>query len=65
MEMGRLPPTELPSLIRADRHAGTRVHGDPAWDPRFGTANFSMPVAVDNVNRRFGPHFDLSPDHAG
>lgn len=64
MEMGRLPPTELPSLIRADRHAGDHVHGDPAWNPWFGTANFSRPVAVDNVNRCIGPHSDLSPNHA-
>ena len=55
---------ELPPLIRGYLRAGARVCGEPAWDPQFGTADFPMLVAVDNVNRRFARHFDLSPDHA-
>ncbi len=64
MEEGRLPPSELPPLIRGYLRAGARVCGVPAWDPQFGPADFPMLVAVDSVNRRFARHFDLSPDHA-
>lgn len=55
---------ELPPLIRGYLRAGARVCGEPAWDPQFGTADFPMLVAVDNIDRRFARHFDLSPELA-
>jgi putative hemolysin len=58
------PQGELPPLIRGYLRAGARVCGEPAWDPQFGTADFPLLVAVDNINRRFARHFDLSPDQA-
>jgi putative hemolysin len=64
MEERRLPPSELPPLIRRCLQAGARACGEPARDPQFGSADFPMLVAVDSVNRRVGRHFDLSPDHA-
>ena len=64
LEMGQLPQAELPALIRGYRRACACLHGNPALNPRFSTADFPMLVAVDNVNRRFAPHFDLSPDQA-
>jgi len=64
MEKRRLPPSELPPLIRGHLRAGARVCGEPASDPQFGPADFPMLVAIDSVNRRFARHFDLSPDHA-
>jgi putative hemolysin len=60
-QIERAPQGELPPLIRGYLRAGARVCGEPAWDPQFGTADFPMLVAVDNVNRRFARHFDLSP----
>jgi len=64
MENGQLAQAELSPLIRNHLRAGDRVCGEPARDPRFGTADFPMLVAVDNIDRRFARHFDLSPDHA-
>lgn len=61
-QIERPPQGELPPLIRGYLRAGARVCGEPAWDPQFGTADFPMLVAVDNVNRRFARHFDLSPE---
>lgn len=60
----RTPQTGLPPLIRGYLRAGAHVCGEPAWDPRFGTADFPMLIAVDNVNRRFARHFDLSPNQS-
>jgi putative hemolysin len=64
MEKGKLPQDELPRLTRGYLRASACVCGEPPWDPQFGAADFPMLVAVDNVNRRFARHFDLSPDHA-
>ena len=61
-QIERAAPAELPPLIRGYLRAGARVCGEPAWDPQFGTADFPMLVTVDNVNRRFARHFELSPD---
>ena len=57
----RAQEAELPPLIRGYLRAGARVCGEPAWDPRFGTADFPMLIAVDGVNRRFARHFALAP----
>ena len=64
MKNGQLARAELSPLIRSHLRAGDRVCGEPAWDPQFGTADFPVLVAVDNIDRRFARHFDLSPDHA-
>ena len=64
LEKRQLAQAELPALIRGYQRAGACLHGAPAWDPRFSTADFPMLVAVDNADRRFAPHFDLSPDQA-
>lgn len=53
---------ELPPLIRGYFRAGALVCGEPAWDPEFGTADFLMLIALDNVNRRFARHFALLPE---
>ena len=64
MENGQLARAELSPLIRSHLRARDRVSGEPARDPQLGTADFPMLVAVDNIDRRFARHFDLSPDHA-
>lgn len=63
-QIERTQQAELPPLIRGYLRAGARVCGEPAWDPRFGTADFPMLIAVDNVNRRFARHFGLSPEQS-
>jgi putative hemolysin len=63
-EQRQPPHGERPPLIRGCLRAGARVFGEPAWDPEFGTADFPMLIAVDNVNQRFARHFDLSPDQS-
>jgi putative hemolysin len=42
--------------------AGALVGGEPAWDPEFGTADFLMLIAVDNVNERYARRFALAPE---
>lgn len=51
---------ELPPLIRGYFAAGARVCGEPAWDPEFGTADFLMLVALDQVSGRYARHFALA-----
>jgi putative hemolysin len=63
-QIERAQQAELPPLIRGYLRAGARVCGEPAWDPRFGTADFPMLIAVDNVNRRFARHFALSQERS-
>ena len=63
-QIERTQPAQLPPLSRGYLRAGARGCGEPAWDPRFGTADFPMLIAVDNVNRRFARHFALSPEQS-
>lgn len=57
------PPTEahramrVPALIRAGLHAGARICGESAWDPRFNTAEVFMLLHTDLITERYMRHF--------
>lgn len=50
---------EMPPLIRGYLRAGAKVCGEPAWDPGFGTSDFPILIAIDQMNPRFARHFVL------
>jgi putative hemolysin len=51
------PQPKLPPLIKGYLRAGARVCGAPAWDPDFGTADFFMLLALDNLDARYAARF--------
>jgi putative hemolysin len=50
---------ELPPLIKGYLRVGSRVCGEPAWDPDFNTADFLIWLSLDQINARYARHFDL------
>lgn len=51
---------ELPPLLKGYLRAGAKVCGEPAWDPDFGSADFLVLLAAENLNPRYARHFDLA-----
>ncbi len=50
-------PAEIPALLRGYLRLGTRVCGEPAWDPDFNTADFPMLLSISNMGMRYRRHF--------
>jgi hypothetical protein len=68
MEEGQPPQAgTLSEDVAPSRRHGRRsvtLAADRARDPQFGTADFPFLISVDNGNRRFARHFELSPEQA-
>lgn len=58
-QIERVAHAELPPLIKGYLRLGAQVCGEPAWDPRFNTADFPVLLALDRLDRRYARHFDL------
>ena len=50
-------PAEIPALLRGYLRLGTRVCGEPAWDPDFNTADFPMLLSISQMGTRYRRHF--------
>jgi len=50
----------MPPLIKGYLRAGARICGEPAWDARFGTADFLVWLSMRNMEPRYARHFKLS-----
>ena len=50
-------PAQMPALLRGYLRLGTRVCGEPAWDPDFNTADFPMLLSVSQMGTRYRKHF--------
>jgi putative hemolysin len=50
-------PAEMPALLKGYLKLGTRVCGEPAWDPDFNTADFPMLLSVSQMGIRYRRHF--------
>jgi putative hemolysin len=50
-------PAEIPALLRGYLRLGTRVCGEPAWDPDFNTADFPMLLSISKMGMRYRRHF--------
>ncbi|HPA16075.1 MAG TPA: GNAT family N-acyltransferase [Desulfobacterales bacterium] len=61
----KFPPREqerkmiraLPPLIRGYLHAGMRVCGEPAWDPKFGTVDFFCMLPLARIPQSYVSHY--------
>ena len=50
-------PADMPALLKGYLRLGTRVCGEPAWDPDFNTADFPMLLSVSAMGTRYRRHF--------
>jgi putative hemolysin len=50
-------PAQMPALLSGYLKLGTRVCGEPAWDPDFNTADFPMLLSLSQMGRRYRRHF--------
>ncbi len=50
-------PASVPALLKGYMKLGTRVCGEPAWDPDFNTADFPMLLSLDSMVPRYRKHF--------
>lgn len=50
-------PAEIPALLKGYLRLGTRVCGEPAWDPDFNTADFPMLLSISQMGKRYRRHF--------
>lgn len=50
-------PASVPPLLKGYLKLGTRVCGEPAWDPDFNTADFPMLLSIDSMGARYRRHF--------
>lgn len=50
-------PAEIPALLKGYLRLGTRVCGEPAWDPDFNTADFPMLLTIGAMGTRYRRHF--------
>jgi putative hemolysin len=58
-QMERAPAVMMPPLMKGYLRIGARVCGEPAWEPDFNTADFLVWLALENVEPRYGRHFNL------
>lgn len=52
-------PARIPPLIKGYLKTGTKVCGEPAWDPDFNTADFPMLLSLDELSERYRRHFGM------
>ena len=50
---------ELPPLLKGYLRIGSKICGEPAWDPDFNTADFLVWLALPNLQPRYARHFEL------
>jgi len=50
-------PAQMPALLNGYLKLGTKVCGEPAWDPDFNTADFPMLLSLSQMGRRYRRHF--------
>ena len=50
-------PANIPALLKGYLRLGTRVCGEPAWDPDFNTADFPMLLSMSSMGQRYRRHF--------
>lgn len=50
-------PASVPALLKGYMKLGTRVCGEPAWDPDFNTADFPMLLSISTMGQRYRKHF--------
>lgn len=50
---------ELPPLLKGYLRIGSKICGEPAWDPDFNTADFLVWLALPNLHPRYARHFEL------
>ena len=50
-------PASVPALLKGYMKLGTRVCGEPAWDPDFNTADFPMLLSISTMGQRYRRHF--------
>ena len=50
-------PASVPALLKGYMKLGTRVCGEPAWDPDFNTADFPMLLSLGSMVPRYRKHF--------
>lgn len=50
-------PASVPALLKGYMKLGTRVCGEPAWDPDFNTADFPMLLSLSTMGQRYRKHF--------
>lgn len=50
-------PASIPALLKGYMKLGTRICGEPAWDPDFNTADFPMLLSIDRMGQRYRRHF--------
>ena len=50
-------PADVPALLKGYLKLGSRVCGEPAWDPDFNTADFPMLLSLSQLGSRYRRHF--------
>lgn len=50
-------PADIPALLKGYLRLGTKVCGEPAWDPDFNTADFPMLLSIGAMGTRYRRHF--------
>lgn len=61
-QLGNALPARIPPLIKGYLKTGTKVCGEPAWDPDFNTADFPMLLSVDELDERYRRHFGFDAE---
>jgi len=50
---------EMPPLLKGYLRIGSRICGEPAWDPDFNSADFLVWLSLANLHPRYARHFEL------
>jgi putative hemolysin len=50
---------EMPPLLKGYLRIGSKICGEPAWDPDFNSADFLVWLSLANLHPRYARHFEL------